>query len=80
MAVEAARRAFNGEWRMLDTSVRGELLYKLSGLVGQHADVLATIDAWDNGTRVFHSARYLSTSNLYSDDIFYYRQGLSFCP
>lgn len=68
MAVEAARRAFNGEWRSMDTSVRGELLYKLAGLVEQHADVLATIDAWDNGKRSFHFARFLSTSNLYSDN------------
>jgi aldehyde dehydrogenase (NAD(P)+) len=35
----------------LDTAVRGELLYKLAGLVEQHADILATIDAWDNGIR-----------------------------
>lgn len=70
MAVEAARRAFNGEWRTLDTSVRGELLYKRAGLIEQHADVLATIDAWDNGTRVFYSARSLSSSNLHTDDLF----------
>lgn len=49
-AVKAARRAFNGEWRDLDSSVRGELLYKLGDLVEQHADVLATIDTMDNGT------------------------------
>ncbi|PKY02460.1 aldehyde dehydrogenase [Aspergillus campestris IBT 28561] len=55
-AVEAARRAFNGEWRELDTSVRGELLYKLSDLVEQHGDVLATIDAMDNG-KTFQAAR-----------------------
>ena len=71
MAVEAARRAFNGEWRTLDTSVRGELLYKLAGLIEQHADVLATIDAWDNGTRVLYSARFLSSSNLHTDDLFF---------
>ncbi|KXG49754.1 Aldehyde/histidinol dehydrogenase [Penicillium griseofulvum] len=56
LAVEAARRAFSGEWRALDTAVRGELLYKLAGLVEQHADILATIDAWDNG-KTFNAAR-----------------------
>ncbi|KAL3480892.1 aldehyde dehydrogenase [Aspergillus californicus] len=55
-AVEAARQAFVGEWRTLDTSVRGQQLHKLADLVEQHADVLATIDAWDNG-KTYKAAR-----------------------
>ncbi|RJE22482.1 Aldehyde dehydrogenase [Aspergillus sclerotialis] len=56
MAVQAARRAFIGEWRDMDSSARGNLLQTLADLVEQHADVLATIDAWDNG-KSYHAAR-----------------------
>ncbi|PGH15174.1 hypothetical protein AJ79_02539 [Helicocarpus griseus UAMH5409] len=56
IAVNAARRAFDGKWREMDTSFRGDLLHKLATLVEQHADVLATIDAWDNG-KTYNAAR-----------------------
>jgi acyl-CoA reductase-like NAD-dependent aldehyde dehydrogenase len=78
-AVEAARRAFNGEWRALDTYVRGELLYKLAGLVERHADVLATIDVWDNGTRS-SILRVFSPGVICVLILFRYRQDLSCCP
>lgn len=55
-AVAAARRAFTGQWRDSDTSLRGELLHKLANLVEEHAHVLATIDAWDNGKDMAQSA------------------------
>lgn len=48
-AVTAARAAFNGPWRDLPPSERGDLLYKLSQLVEEHKEVLATIETWDNG-------------------------------
>lgn len=48
-AVSAARKAFNGPWRDIHPSERGALLYKLSQLVEEHRDVLATIETWDNG-------------------------------
>jgi len=49
-AVAAARKAFNHtSWRDLPPSERGDLLYKLSQLVEQHKEVLATIETWDSG-------------------------------
>ncbi|KAM0717325.1 hypothetical protein Q7P37_007177 [Cladosporium fusiforme] len=49
LAVSAARAAFNGPWRDIHPSERGGLLYKLSQLVEEHREVLATIETWDNG-------------------------------
>ena len=48
-AVEAARAAFKGPWRDMPTSERGDLMTKLSSLVHENREVLATIETWDNG-------------------------------
>ncbi|KAF2151928.1 aldehyde dehydrogenase [Myriangium duriaei CBS 260.36] len=48
-AVAAARAAFNGPWRDLSGTERGDLMFKLSALVSEHASTLATIETWDNG-------------------------------
>jgi aldehyde dehydrogenase (NAD+) len=49
-AVAAARKAFKDpSWRDLPGTERGDLLYKLSALVDQHKETLATIETWDNG-------------------------------
>jgi aldehyde dehydrogenase (NAD(P)+) len=49
-AVAAARKAFDSEeWRDVDVSSRGALIHKLSQLVEQNKELLATIETWDNG-------------------------------
>ncbi|KAL1961089.1 hypothetical protein VTO42DRAFT_4977 [Malbranchea cinnamomea] len=49
-AVKAARRAFKDpSWKSLPPTERGKLMVKLAELVEQHAETLATIEAWDNG-------------------------------
>ena len=49
-AVRAARKAFKDpSWRDMAPTDRGDLLLKLSQLVTQHAETLATIETWDNG-------------------------------
>ncbi|TVY54226.1 Aldehyde dehydrogenase, partial [Lachnellula suecica] len=49
-AVAAARKALKDpSWRDLAPTDRGNLMIKLSDLVAQHADVLGTIETWDNG-------------------------------
>ncbi|KAI5370207.1 Putative aldehyde dehydrogenase domain, aldehyde/histidinol dehydrogenase [Septoria linicola] len=49
-AVSAARAAFNDpSWRDLGSSERGDLIYKLSQLVEENKELLATIETWDNG-------------------------------
>jgi aldehyde dehydrogenase (NAD+) len=49
-AVAAARKAFKDpSWRDMATTERGDLLYKLSQLIEEHKETLATIETWDNG-------------------------------
>ncbi|KAF4976376.1 hypothetical protein FZEAL_6952 [Fusarium zealandicum] len=48
-AVDAARRAFEGEWSELAAVDRGAFLYKISELIDRDRKLLASIDAFDNG-------------------------------
>ena len=50
-AVAAARRAFRAEseWRTMDASKRGMLLYRLADLVERDRQYLATLEAMDSG-------------------------------
>jgi aldehyde dehydrogenase (NAD+) len=48
-AVAAARRAFNGPWRSVTPTERGCLLAKLAKLIERDIEVLASIEALDNG-------------------------------
>ncbi|CAK1545857.1 unnamed protein product [Leptosia nina] len=51
LAVSAAKRAFhrNSEWRLLDASKRGKILYKFADLVERDAQYLAELEGYDNG-------------------------------
>ncbi|KAJ5124924.1 uncharacterized protein N7515_008749 [Penicillium bovifimosum] len=50
LAVAAARKAFNSEeWQSLGGYDRGLLLTRLAELCERDREILATIDAWDNG-------------------------------
>ncbi|KAI1907809.1 mitochondrial aldehyde dehydrogenase [Ophidiomyces ophidiicola] len=50
IAVKAARKALKDpSWKGLSPTERGKLMIKLSELVEQHIETLATIEAWDNG-------------------------------
>lgn len=48
-AVAAARAAFRSEYRDMAASDRGDLMLRLSQLVDQNKELLATIETWDNG-------------------------------
>ncbi|CAK3883219.1 aldehyde dehydrogenase-like [Lecanosticta acicola] len=48
-AVAAARAAFKGPWRDMASTERGDLMLKLSQLVEENKEILATIETWDNG-------------------------------
>jgi aldehyde dehydrogenase (NAD+)/betaine-aldehyde dehydrogenase len=48
-AVEAARRAYEGEWGAKSALERGRILTKLSGLVLEHFDELAELESRDTG-------------------------------
>jgi aldehyde dehydrogenase (NAD(P)+) len=49
VAVSAARKAFGGEWSELPAVERGNLLLKLVSLIERDRELLASIDALDNG-------------------------------
>ncbi|XP_013139148.1 PREDICTED: retinal dehydrogenase 1-like [Papilio polytes] len=51
LAVAAARRAFqrNSEWRLLDTSQRGQLLFKFAELVERDAEYISQLETHNNG-------------------------------
>lgn len=53
-AVKAAEAAFDrkGEWRQMDASARGELLYRLAELLYRDAQYLASLEAYNNGKPV----------------------------
>lgn len=49
-AVKAAKAALKHEsWRLLPASDRGRLMSRLADLMEEKKELLATIDAWDNG-------------------------------
>lgn len=54
-AVNAAKKALKSpEWKLLPNTDRGRLMVKLADLMEQNHELLATIDAWDNGQCNFH--------------------------
>lgn len=48
-AVAAARAAFEGDWRTVSAAERGKLLHKIADLIDRDRELLAAIDAFDNG-------------------------------
>jgi aldehyde dehydrogenase (NAD+) len=56
LAVAAARKAFNGPWRKETPENRGRLLVKLADLFEKNADLLASVEALDNG-KAFNMAK-----------------------
>src|SRR6201991_1726326 len=48
-AVAAARRAFEGPWRTMRASERGQILLRLAELMRQHADEIAELESLDAG-------------------------------
>ncbi|KAF3915447.1 Omega-crystallin [Orbilia brochopaga] len=54
IAVAAARKAFHvgSEWRTMATASRGKLLLKLADLFEKNSDLLASVEALDNGKSI----------------------------
>jgi aldehyde dehydrogenase (NAD+) len=48
-AVAAARRAFEGPWRTMRASERGQILLRLVDLMKKHADEIAALESLDAG-------------------------------
>jgi aldehyde dehydrogenase (NAD+) len=45
MAVEYAEAAFNGEWRRMAASDRGNLLYALADKIEENIDMMADLES-----------------------------------
>jgi len=52
IAVSAARKAFDGEWKSTTPEQRGKYLNKLADLIDRDAEILAKIESLDNGKAV----------------------------
>ena len=53
-AVKAARAALkHPSWKQIEASERGQLMYKLADLLEKNKEILATVDAWDNGKLLY---------------------------
>ena len=48
-AVKAARTAFEGSWRQVDATSRGNLLLKLADLIESKQEIISTIESMDSG-------------------------------
>ncbi|KAK8039877.1 aldehyde dehydrogenase (NAD(P)(+)) ald5 [Apiospora rasikravindrae] len=52
IAVAAARKSFEGEWRKVTPQERGRLLYKLADIAEKNTDLLAAVESLDNGKSI----------------------------
>lgn len=52
LAVSAARKAFEGEWRQTTPGQRGRLMSKLADLAEKNLDLLAAVESLDNGKSI----------------------------
>ncbi|KAI9673071.1 MAG: aldehyde dehydrogenase (NAD(P)(+)) ald5 [Trizodia sp. TS-e1964] len=52
IAVAAARKAFEGEWRIISPEGRGRLLAKLGDLIEKNLEALAVVESLDNGKAI----------------------------
>jgi (Z)-2-((N-methylformamido)methylene)-5-hydroxybutyrolactone dehydrogenase len=73
LAVEAAHKAFYGDWRKMTATARGALLRKLGDLITADAERLAQIESTDNGKLLAEMGGQLR----YIPQWFYYFGGLA---
>ena len=56
-AVQAAQRALkHPSWKSMAPTDRGRLMARLADLIEDRRELLATIDAWDNGELAAHAS------------------------
>jgi len=72
LAVQAARRAFEGPWGKMSASERGSLLWKLGDLISEKAADLAQLETLDTGKPIWESSK---VDIPLAVDIFHYFAG-----
>ncbi|GMM37951.1 aldehyde dehydrogenase (NAD(P)(+)) [Saccharomycopsis crataegensis] len=77
IAVNAAYKAFNSEWKTADPISRGEVLFRLGELIEKHSEVLAGIESLDNGKTLANArgdvglaAKYIKSCAGFADKIY----------
>jgi aldehyde dehydrogenase (NAD+) len=50
--VAAARKAFEGPWRLVTPEARGKLLVNLANLIEKNLELLASVESLDNGKAI----------------------------
>lgn len=60
LAVEAAEKALDGEWRQLTPTQRGKCLHRLGGLLAENSEHLGRIETTDTG-KMFKETAWQST-------------------
>ena len=63
IAVSAARKAFEGDWRKVDPGTRGRYLVNLADLMEKHSQTLAAIESLDNGKALAMAATDVALSS-----------------
>lgn len=52
LAVQSAKKALKSPaWKQICVSERGRIMMRLADLIEENRELLATVDAWDNGKR-----------------------------
>jgi aldehyde dehydrogenase (NAD+) len=72
LAVQAARRAFEGPWGKMSASERGRALWKLGDLIGAKAAELSQLETLDTGKPIWESSKIDVPLTV---DVFYYFAG-----
>jgi len=72
LAVQAARRAFEGPWGKMSASERGGLLWKLGDLINAKATELAQLETLDTGKPIWESSKIDVPLTV---DVFHYFAG-----
>ena len=72
LAVQAARRAFEGPWGKMSASERGRLLWRLGDLINAKASDLAQLETLDTGKPIWESSKIDIPLTV---DVFYYFAG-----
>lgn len=62
VAVEAAHRAFHGEWGQLKVSERLKYIYKIADLIDEHIEEIAPLESMDTGLPISQTKNMVARS------------------
>ena len=72
LAVQSARRAFEGPWRKLSAAERGKILWRIGDLLMKHLEEIGRLETLDSGKPIAESTRI---DVPLTAEVFYYNAG-----